>query len=55
MFTRRTFIALVDVSVALGSDESFGTAAVVASSDHIGLTNGTTVAGVRRTGVVQVT
>ena len=53
-FLRLTFIALVDVDVALGPDEALGAGAVVLAGDDVGLALGARVAGAAGAGVLQV-
>jgi hypothetical protein len=54
VFTRGTFVALIDVDVALCPDEAPGAAAVVAPGNHVRLADGPAVARVGRTSIVQV-
>ncbi len=51
---RLTFVALVDVDVALRPYEPLGAGAVVAASDHVRLADCASVAGVRGACVVEV-
>ena len=50
-----TLVALVDVDVAVGTDESLRARAVVLSGHDVRLADGTAVAGVAGTSIVQMT